>query len=249
VAKSQPGTRIAAASLVDEHAVVATLESRTTTEGSLLQAFVTLDDQTSTRLSDDGAGATAVHLVSREDRVLAVYLDARTSMVPVHARNMRLRDATLVLDEDVVVHVAGPPERGLEFAPATAGKSMFALVPMGRDVLEFGLASIPIFDAPKTDVTPLWSLYPNGLDPAPVAATLTNDDPAWVARVRPVDAMPGAKRVLELGRLDSGGRFVSLGFVSERRITDVSIARDVWNSVWLLYGDATATWLERRVCP
>jgi hypothetical protein len=59
----------------------------------------------------------------------------------------------------------------------------------------------------------------------------------------------GAKRVLELGRIDDAGAFTSAGIVSsEKRITDLAITTDVHGTVWLLYGDANATWLERRVC-
>ena len=42
----------------------------------------------------------------------------------------------------------------------------------------------------------------------------------------------------------------SLGAIATgKSITDVSIVRDSFGSVWVLYGDTTATWLERRVCP
>jgi hypothetical protein len=56
--------------------------------------------------------------------------------------------------------------------------------------------------------------------------------------------------VLELGRLDAAGAFASLGVIATgKRITDLAIAADPFGAVWVLYGDATATWLERRVCP
>jgi len=68
--------------------------------------------------------------------------------------------------------------------------------------------------------------------------------------MRPAERAVGSPRVLELGRLDASGVFRSLGaIVTGRSITDVSMARDSFGSVWVLYGDATATWLERRVCP
>jgi hypothetical protein len=256
VAKSQPSTRIAASALGPDHAIVATLDSRRTTEGVLMQAFVTLDNGEPQRLSDDGAGATVLRLVPRGAGAVALYLDARTAMVPVHARPIALRGQELALGEDAVVFVGGPPERGIELTPALAGSALFALIPTGRETIEFGMAAIPIAEEPKADVQPVWSLYPNGLDPAPVGATLSaqaadgGGGSAWVARVRPAAREPGSPRILELGRIDSAAQFTSLGTLAEdKRITDIAISSDAYGSVWVLYGDSNATWLERRVCP
>jgi hypothetical protein len=249
IAKSKPSTRIAAAALGTEHAIVATLDVRHTTEGDRVQAFVTLDEGETVRLSEEGAGATVVRAVSRGGGAVALYLDARTSMVPVHARPLSLRGTDLALGTDAVVYVAGPPERAVEFAVAGTPNALFALLPIGRDSADFGMATIPIASEPRENVDPIWSMYPNGLDPAPIAATLEAEDGGWVARVRPAEREPGSPRVLELGRLASGGAFRSLGVIaSGKPITDVAIARDGFGAVWILYGDTTATWLQRRVC-
>lgn len=274
IVKSRASTRIAAAPLGADHAVVATLDVRRTSEGDMLQAFVTLDDGETVRLSDDGAGATVVRLVGRGEGAVAMYLDARTAMVPVHARPLSMRGPALALGEDAVVFVGGPPERGVDLTPALAGSSLFALLPIARETTDFGMASISIADPPRDDVQPAWSFYPNGIDPAPIAATVATvattatvaaasdraSSPdggagaagggAWVARVRPAEREPGSPRVLELGRLGASGAFHSLGVVATgKAITDMAIATDAYNAIWLLYGDANATWLERRVCP
>lgn len=249
IAKSQPSTRITASALGPDHAVLATLDARRTTEGVLMQAFVTLDDGETVRLSEDGAGATVVRLVPRGDRAVALYIDARMAMVPVHARPLSLRGKDLVLADDAVVFVGGPPERGIELTAAGASASVFALLPMARETTDFGLATIPIAEQPKEDVQPSWSLYPNGLDPAPVAATVGGTI-SWVARVRPSERMVGSPRIVELGRLDAAGGFTSLGAISMgKHVTDMAITSDSYGSVWILYGDTNATWLERRVCP
>ena len=252
IAKSRASTRISAAPLGPDHAVLATLDIRHTTEGDRVQAFITLDDGETVRLSEEGAGATVVRLVPRGERAVALYLDARTSMLPVHARPLSLRGKDLALENDAVVFVGGPPERGIEITPATVDKSLFALIATARDTLEFGMAAVPIAEQPKDDVQPQWSFYPNGIDPAPIAATTSasgSGGTAWVARVRPSEQMPGAPRILELGRLDGAGVFTSLGSLATgKHITDISIASDAHGSVWILYGDSNATWLERRVC-
>lgn len=249
IAKSQPSTRITAAALGPDHAVLATLDARRTTEGVMMQAFVTLDDGETVRLSEDGAGATVVRLVPRGDRAVALYIDARMAMVPVHARPLSLRGNDLVLADDAVVFVGGPPERGIELTAAGAGSSIFALLPMARETTDFGMAAIPIAEQPKDDVQPSWSLYPNGLDPAPVAASVGGAS-SWVARVRPSERVVGSPRIIELGRLDASGGFTSLGAISTgKHVTDMAITGDSYGSVWILYGDTNATWLERRVCP
>jgi hypothetical protein len=251
ITKSLASTRISAAPLGAEHAVVATLQEHRTTEGMMMQAFLTLDDGETTRLSDDGAGATVLRVVPRGDRAVALYLDVRTAMVPAHARPIFLRDKDLALGDDAVVFVGGPPERGIELTVAGTGRSLFALLPLARETTEFGMAALPIADPPKDDVQATWSLYPNGLDPAPIAAThLGGGETAWVARVRPAERAPGSPRVLELGRLDGAGAFTSLGpIASGKSITDLSLVADPYGSVWILYGDTSTTWLERRVCP
>lgn len=251
VAKARPGTRIAAASLGEGHAVVATLDSRQTSEGQMLHAFVTLDDGETQRLSDEGAGATTLQLVSRGEGAVAVYLDTRTAMVPVHARTLSIHDKDLALGNDAVVFVGGPPERGVDFAlGASPATGLFAFLPLPHETSDFGMAAVPVQDPPKDDAPAVWSLYPNGLDPAPIGATVRGSgDVIWVARVRPETREVGAPRVLELGRVDKSGTFSSLGVIADgRRVTDIAMAVDSFGAVWILYGDTTVTWLERRLC-
>ncbi|AKU99897.1 hypothetical protein AKJ09_06561 [Labilithrix luteola] len=252
VAKARPGARIAAASLGDGHAVVATLDTRQTSEGQMLHAFVTLDDGETQRLSDEGAGATTLQLVPRGDGVVAVYLDTRTAMVPVHARLLSMRNKELALGSDTVIFVGGPPERGVDFALGSSpGTGLFAFLPLPYETSDFGMAAVPVQDPPKDDVPAVWSLYPNGLDPAPIGTTMRSaGDVIWVARVRPETREPGSPRVLELGRVDKRGTFSSMGVIADgRRVTDIAMAVDSFGAVWILYGDTTVTWLERRLCP
>lgn len=247
VSKSR-STRIAAAPLGanGEHSVVAFLDTKQTSEGAMIQAFVLMDEETTpARLSEDGAGATTMRLVPRGADAIAVYLDTRTAMVPVHARPITLKGKDLALGDDVVAFVGGAPERGIDLALAGVANKLFVLLPMPRETTDFGLASIPVLDPPKDDVSATWSLYPNGLDPAPIGASLDG----WVARVRPREKAPGSKKVLELGRIDDKGAFTSLGLIADKPITDIAIATDSHKGVWIMYGDASATFLERRVCP
>lgn len=251
IAQSRSGTRIAAAAIDAEHAVVAFLDRRHTTEGDMLQAFVAIDDRVPVRLSEEGAGATTVRFLPRAGGPVAVYLDTRTSMVPVHARPLALKDNALVLGTDAVVFVGGAPERGIDLTVTSAGTKSFALVPMPREAIDFGMAVVPIDDPPRDDVAATWSLYPNGIDPAPIAAARSRDGKSsFVARVRPRERALGSPRVLELGRVDEAGMFVSYGELgSGQGITDLALAEDGAGAVWIAYGSTTATWVERRACP
>ncbi len=249
IAKSRSGTRIAAAAIGPDHSVVAFLDVRRTTEGDMLQAFVALDERDPVRLSDDGAGATTLRFLPRGETPVAVYLDTRTAMVPIHARPVGMKGGDLELGEDSVLFVGGAPERGIDFTVAQAGAKAFAFVPMPRETTDFGMASLVIEDPPKDDIVAVWSRYPNGLDPAPIAAAPAKDGKsAWVVRTRPRQKEPGTPRILELGRVDPSGVFSSLGEIaSGRGVTDVAIIDD-GVGVWILYGDPTITWLERRIC-
>ncbi len=255
IATARSGTRIAAASLGGDHVAVGFLDLRHTTEGEMLQAFVALDEQNPVRLSDEGAGATSLRFLPRGERAVAVYLDTRTSMVPLHARPVSLEGSELALGTDVVLFVGGVPERGVDFAVGSAGTKGFALVPLPRETIDFGMAAVPIEEPPKEDVPAVWSAYPNGLDPAPISAIAARDGKtAWVARMRPREKAVGSPRILELGRVDASGAFRSYGEIApgpknKLSVTDISLIEDGAGAVWILYGDTTVTWLERRVCP
>lgn len=250
VGKGRSATRITASPLGGDHAVVAWLDERTTTEGKMLQAFAALDEETPVRLSEDGAGATFVDLAPHKDGAVAFYLDARTSMVPIHVRSVRAGAGKLDLGKDVVVAVGGPPERAIAGALAvTTSGALFGLVPMAEDTLSFGMGVVAVPDPPREDTPIAWSRYPNGLDPAPVVAT-RGASPTRVLRVRPSAREPGAPRALELGRLDDKGAFTSDQVVEVGKpFLDLGLFVDAKGGVWILYGDATVAFLERRACP
>jgi hypothetical protein len=249
-AKIRNGTRLAAALLDAEHSVVGWLESRQTTEGAMLKAFAAVDNNEPERLSEDGAGATSLRFLQRKSGPVAIYLDTRTNQVPVHARPMQFKNNGLAFGSDVVLAVGGVPERGIDFEVGSVGERGFAFVPMPKDTLEFGMATIPIEDPPKEDVGIAWSLYPNGIDPAPMTtAPMKDGKGAWIVRTRPREKSVGSPRILELGKIDAMGVYTSLGEIAPaKNVTDITAIEDTAGSVWILYGDSTVTYLERRVC-
>ncbi len=249
VARTRPGTSFAAEAFDGGHVVVAYLADRQTTEGSVSQAFAILDEGPPLRLSDEGSGTTSVSLARRGTTIVALLLDGRVAMTPVHARVLRAENGKLEASEDAVVFVGGGAEAYTRGTLGLArGGEAFALVPIAGET-GFGLATVRIDDPPHTDEPTTWSLYLNGLDPAPVVAT-EGTSPIRVARVRPLEARPDAPRGLELGKLDEAGSFVSYGLVgSKGRVKSAAIAVDKAGMVWLAFTDGAGTWVERRACP
>jgi len=251
VARSRPGASFAAESTDGLHVVVAYLADRKTSEGVVSEAYAALDDGPPVRLSDEGSGATYVALARRGASMIALLLDGRVAMTPVHARMLSVTAAggKLEMGEDAVVFVGGGAEANTRGALAVSSSgAMFALVPIAGES-GFGLATVRIDDPPHTEEGTTWSLYLNGLDPAPVVAT-HGTTPIRVARVRPLEARADAPRGLELGRLDDTGMFISYGLVSSKgRVKSAAIAADAAGTVWLAFTDGAGTWLQRRACP
>jgi hypothetical protein len=239
------GTRVAAADLAG-HAVVAFIA-----EGATAIAQLWSDDGTTMRLSDEGQGATFVDLAPRagggKDELLALTLDGHMGMSPVHARTVSWAGKP-VLGTDVVLWVGGNAESSSGLAIATGPGSSFALVPFAKDTTTFGMLALRMDATFKEGVPEVWSAYPNGLDPAPIAATHLAKARV-VARVRPDGKDARAPRVLELGTLADDGAFAPLGLVPTRGApTHVAVAGDK-GALWLSWVDDAGAWLERRACP
>jgi hypothetical protein len=249
VARSRAGTDIAATTM-GTHVLLAYLAERVTTEGLVREAFITMDDGTPVRLSEDGSGATFVELAPRGEGAVAMTIDARVAMTPTHARMLHAHDGKLEIGEDAVIFVGGSAERHNSGALATSKDgAALALVAVADDASSFGMAAIAIGDPPKDDVPVVWSLYPNGLDPAPIAATRAQRV-MRVARVRPKLTDPKSPRVLELGLLEPKGAFRPTCIAAEASfIKDVEIAVDRDDAVWLFYRDPRGSRLERRAPP
>jgi hypothetical protein len=249
VARARPGTSFSAELVDGGKVVVAYLTDRRTTEGIISEAYAVLDEGPPLRLSDEGSGTTYVALAPRGSTVLALLLDGRVAMTPVHARALSVAGGKLVATEDAVIFVAGGAEANTRGAlGVSAHGAAFGLVPIAGES-GFGLVSARVDDPPHLDEPTTSSPYLNGLDPAPVVAT-HGVDPVRVARVRPLEARADGPRGLELGRLDDTGRFVSYGLVgSKGRVKSATVTVDKAGTLWVAFTDGAGTWLERRACP
>jgi len=248
VASSRAGTRVAAGVLGGTHTGLAYLASRKTSEGWVSEAWLAVDDDVPLRLSEDGSGATALAVAQRASSLLALTVDARSALTAMHARSVAY-DNGLRLGEDMVVFVGGPGDRRTAAAlalPATG--PAWALLPIAKDVGSFGLATVRLDDPPRVDEPVVWSMYPNGLDPAPVAA-ISAAGRTWVARVRPRAADPSSPLVLELGELAADGGFVVRDVLATTGTPrDVALAHDAHGALWVAWVDPSGSWVERLAC-
>ncbi len=250
VAHSDPGTRVAAAAFAGGHAGVAYLAVRRTSEGILSEAFMKVDDGEPLRISEDGAGATELALASRGKDVIALLVDARRAMAPVHARVLSVDEkGHLVVGADAVVYVGGGSDHQMHAALGVdAEGNTYGLLP-NETQDGFGLALIHIDVPPKVDSPSTFSAYPNGIDGAPVAAT-HGGHTIYVARVRPLGPEVGSTRALEIGRVDIAGKYEPLGIVpTNGSVLNVAAEVDRFGALWLYYTDGAGSWLERRMCP
>lgn len=250
VAKARPSEAIAAASFGTEHSVVAYLERRMVAGESTLEAYAVLDEGPAVRISDDGAGATFVSLTALSDReVLALMIDARAALSPVHARVLKYEGGKLVALTDTIVHV-GASERGGSAAVARfSDGALVALLPQPTDVTHYGIIGLPLPMPLQMDLKGELFPYPKGMEfPRVLTANVGNKVYAALTRTR--DASKESPSVLELTEVQRNGSLLPLGVVAEGvPMLDLDVTADEFGALWLLYGDGKGSLLERRICP
>ena len=243
------GSRVSAAPMSGGHVALAYLAVFSTTEGHVSQAFVRVDETEPVRISDEGSGATDVVLAERGNEVVALYVDARLAMSPLHARTISFEGGKTHLGADNVVYVGGGSDHQVLVALGSdSAGAMLGLMPTTADD-GFGLAAVKIESPPKIDEPSELSPYPNGINTAPIAATL-GAKKMYIARVRPMTADATSPHVLELGHASAAGNYTSFGLVaSAGSVKDVAIVADKSGAVWIYYTDQDGSWLEKRGCP
>jgi len=175
-------------------------------------------------LSPEGAAANSVALTRVGSTVVAVALEGRSGMSPVHARPIRSTAAGVKLGEDVVVWVGGGSQRLTELAAIGATDDrIWGFLPIERDISHFGLARIHLGLPLQMNATISWRTYPNGLDPAPVTCARLCGRPA-VAYVRPADRTPHAPQELHLAPVLDDGLGASQVLARSSAFVNVSLA-------------------------
>jgi hypothetical protein len=192
-------------------------------DGPLL-AKLWVEGQSPELLTAEGNSTHSVALVHTEDGVLAFSVQARMAMTPVHARRIRFASGRPVLGEDTVTWVGGgiQPLTEMTLLP-TGDKGLVGLIPHERSMKEFGLARLDIGMSPTMDTPTTWMLYPNGIDPAPVAAARVCGEPAFLYAA-PETAAPDSPQELLLRALSDASGARALRLASGRAFYFASIA-------------------------
>jgi hypothetical protein len=239
---------VAAAQLAAVHVLVGYVASRKTSEGWMSEAWMIADDEPPVRLSEDGSGATSIAFAERGQSVIALTLDARSALTAMHTRTISFAGHATP-GEDVVAFIGGPGDRGTRAALAFGDNGPgWSLLPIAKDVGAFGLALVRLDDPPHLDEPVEWSIYPNGLDPAPVAVA-TAGGKAWVARVRPRSSEPSSARVLELGTVADSGAFEPRDVLpTAGDPSDVTMTADAGGALWICWVDTAGAWVEHLSC-
>lgn len=242
---ARDGTRVAAAS-VGESAVVAYV-ARPSTPGGDATARLWVSGGETLRLSPEGAAASSVALVETAHGALALTLEGRTGMTPLHARRLGERGGKVVLEDDVVAWVGGSAQSLTEVVGGVSPNGgVWGFVAIERDVTGFGLAEIDLGERPKMGAPVTWRMYPNGLDPAPVATGRACGE-SWLAHARPAESKPGAPQELHLSALGANGLGPSRVLSRSRAFVNVSVAA-AGDAILVAYTADHRTWGVRVRC-
>jgi hypothetical protein len=198
-------------------------------------------------LSPEGSAAISVALAREGDSLVALSIEGRMGMSPVHARSVTLSRGKARLGRDRVVWVAGSSDPQTEVhGLGSSGQRVWCLLPTERDTTRFGLARFAVDASSTEEVEVSWRDYPNGLQPAPVASAIVCERDV-VVYARPSTAVPHAPQELHWAALDDHGLGPSTVVASARAFSDVSLA-PVADGALLVYVADHRTWARTLRC-
>jgi hypothetical protein len=190
-----------------------------------LIARLWVDGQGERDLSPEGSGANSVALVApAANELIAVSLEGRTAMTPVHGRRIEIaKDGAPRLADDVVVWVGSSAQALTELtAMSSSPGEVWGFSAIERDITHFGLARLQVGSPPRSNAGVTWRDYPNGMDPAPVAAANVCGEP-MVIFAQPSEARPHAPQELHLAVNLPEGLGASLVVARARAFSDISM--------------------------
>ena len=218
---ARDGTRVSAARAGDRPSAAYIGQG-----ASGLVARLWVEGQAERELSPEGSAANSVALVTpTASELIAVTLEGRTAMTPVHGRRIQIaKDGSTRLADDVVVWVGSSAQPLTELtALASSAGDVWAFSAIERDITHFGLARIRVGSPPSSNAEASWRDYPNGMDPAPIAAANVCGEPV-VIFAQPSEARPHAPQELHLAMNRPEALGASQVVARARAFSDVSIA-------------------------
>lgn len=206
-----------------------------------LLAKLWVEGQQGAILTAEGNSTHSVALVRTEDGVLALSVQARMAMTPVHARRIPFDGKRPLVGEDTVVWVGGGIQPLTEMTILPSGdKGLFGFIPHERSMREFGIARLDIGTSPTMETPTTWLLYPNGIDPAPVAAAHLCGEPVLLYAAPESPAPGSAQELLVRSLADPSGKRVQR-LATGRAFYFVSIA-EVRGGALAVWVTDSATW-------
>lgn len=204
-------------------------------EDAPLVARLWVEGAPSLRITSEGNSTHSVSLVQTETGVLALSVEARMAMTPVHARRIGFPGGAPELGDDVVVWVGGGIQPLTEMTVLPSGaQGLYGFIPHERSISEFGIARLDIGMSPTMDTKATWMLYPNGIDPAPVAASHLCGAPVLL-HATPETRAPDSPQELVLRTVGGPSASRPVRVASARAFYFVSIAE--------IEGGALAVWV------
>jgi hypothetical protein len=169
-------------------------------------------------------------------------------MSPVHARTIDVAETGPArLGPDVVVFVGPSPEGHSEVAAAPSPEGPVAFIPFAPNISSFGLSSLLIGKEPHLDAAVRWRMYPNGIEPAPVAGALLCGW-TWVAYARPSAAGPASPHLLVLAPVEKGALGPELPAAQGFDFMSVSLAPRADGGGWLTWVGNGRSWIRAIRC-
>lgn len=231
---------------------VATLEGRDVVAyvkddgGEAPRAYVYAGPDNVLRLSEDAATATSVTALVLGKKIHVFSLEGRIGLSSVHRRTLEWHRGKLRTSPDEVPWV-GPGSHPLTEVGSLGNKSPFAFLAMSRDASHFGLVQLPLDDSGAVAGEPYWLGYPNGIDPAPVAAE-TFCGAAQLVYARPSSPKPRSPQELRVTLYDRKEESVGDVLATSRAFNDVSIAARPRGAIVSWTADHR-TWAIALGCP
>ena len=244
------GTRVAAETVAagGRRREVAIYIARAEKKDDEHRAHIWVEGAGSAPLSSDGSGALSVALAVSEGGLVAVMLDLRSAMSPVHARTIEVAaTGPARLGPDVVVFVGPSPEGRVEVGAAPSSEGPIAFIPFPPDPRSFGLASLLIGREPHLDAKVQWRMYPNGLEPAPVAAAALCGR-TWVAYARPSASGSASPHMLALAPLEKGTFGPEVTAAQGFDFLSVSLSPRDDGGAWLAWVSNGRSWIRAVRC-
>jgi hypothetical protein len=200
------------------------------------------------QITPEGASASSVALVEGAPHPRAVVLAGRYGMSPVHVRRIRTTARQLTLEPDEVIWV-GPGSHVLTeiHAQGLPNDHAVAFLPTARNFNDFGLAQLSILPEGGELKDVGWYIYPNGLDPAPVA-TAKICGKHYVLYARPTEARPRSPQELHLAEISGNAPKDGEIIARSRAFNDLSLSPTSGGAVAAWTADKR-TWGITLTCP